>query len=71
MTGATAKSRPGSSKLDDTELARLRKQDYWLQVTRAKLVMDLIFVCKLSSFTVIISPQLTSSQTFSLRNIRF
>ena len=52
MTGATAKSKPNSSKLDDTELARLRKQDYWLQVTRAKLVMDLIFVCK-SSFILI------------------
>jgi hypothetical protein len=48
MAGATAKSRPKSSKLDDTELGRLRKQDYWLQVTRAKLVMDMIFVCKLS-----------------------
>ncbi|KAJ3487172.1 hypothetical protein NLJ89_g11739 [Agrocybe chaxingu] len=44
MSGATAKSRPKASKIDERELARLRKQDYWLQVTRAKLVMDLIFV---------------------------
>uniref|UniRef100_A0A8H8CLH1 Uncharacterized protein n=1 Tax=Psilocybe cubensis TaxID=181762 RepID=A0A8H8CLH1_PSICU len=44
MTGATAKSKPKSTKLDEKELARLRKQDYWLQVTRAKLLMDLIFV---------------------------
>lgn len=46
MTGATAKSKPKLSKLDDKELSRLKKQDYWLQVTRAKLLMDLIFVCK-------------------------
>jgi hypothetical protein len=45
MAAATAKSKPASSKLDEKELSRLQKQDYWLQVTRAKLVMDLIFVC--------------------------
>ncbi|KAF8897369.1 hypothetical protein BD779DRAFT_1667359 [Infundibulicybe gibba] len=44
MTGATAKSKPKISKIDEKELSRLQKQDYWLQVTRAKLVMDLIFV---------------------------
>ncbi|KXN86357.1 hypothetical protein AN958_10219 [Leucoagaricus sp. SymC.cos] len=44
MTGATAKSKPKSTKIDEKELARLQKQDYWLQVTRAKLAMDLIFV---------------------------
>ncbi|KAJ7047529.1 hypothetical protein C8F04DRAFT_1059191 [Mycena alexandri] len=44
MTGATAKSKPASSKQDEKELSRLQKQDYWLQVTRAKLAMDLIFV---------------------------
>ncbi|TEB35516.1 hypothetical protein FA13DRAFT_1684101 [Coprinellus micaceus] len=44
MSGATAKSKPKISKVDEKELSRLRKQDYWLQVTRAKLVMDLIFV---------------------------
>jgi len=44
MTGATAKSKPTTSKIDDTELMRLRRQDHWLQVTRIKLVMDLVFV---------------------------
>ncbi|KII95358.1 hypothetical protein PLICRDRAFT_150026 [Plicaturopsis crispa FD-325 SS-3] len=44
MTGATAKSKPTTSKLDEKELGRLHKQDYWLQIGRAKLVMDLIFV---------------------------
>lgn len=47
MTGATAKSKPTVSKIDERELSRLQKQDYWLQITRAKLLMDLIFVCKL------------------------
>lgn len=42
--GASAKSKPRVSKLDEKELSRLRRQDYWLQMTRAKLVMDLIFV---------------------------
>ncbi|KAJ7276228.1 hypothetical protein B0H12DRAFT_1084238 [Mycena haematopus] len=44
MTAATSKSKPATSKLDEKELARLQKQDYWLQLTRAKLAMDLIFV---------------------------
>ncbi|KAF9484009.1 hypothetical protein BDN70DRAFT_873163 [Pholiota conissans] len=44
MTGATAASKPKSTKIDEKELSRLRNQDYWLQVTRAKLLMDLIFV---------------------------
>ncbi|KAJ7179833.1 hypothetical protein C8R43DRAFT_1083966 [Mycena crocata] len=44
MTAATSKSKPASSKVDEKELSRLQKQDYWLQVTRAKLTMDLIFV---------------------------
>jgi hypothetical protein len=44
MSGATAKSKPTTSKIDEKELTRLRKQDYWLQMTRAKLAMDLIFV---------------------------
>ncbi|KAJ7228819.1 hypothetical protein GGX14DRAFT_415190 [Mycena pura] len=44
MTAATAKSKSASSKLEEKELARLQKQDYWLQVTRAKLAMDFIFV---------------------------
>lgn len=49
MTGATANSKPKSTKLDEKELARLQKQDYWLQISRAKLVMDLIFVCEYSN----------------------
>ncbi|KAJ3890594.1 hypothetical protein GG344DRAFT_49164 [Lentinula edodes] len=44
LSGATAKSKPTSTKVDDKELFRLQKQDYWLQLTRTKLVMDLIFV---------------------------
>jgi len=44
MTGATAKSNKKTTKLDEKELSRLRTQDYWLQISRAKLVMDLIFV---------------------------
>jgi hypothetical protein len=43
--GASAKSKPRVSKLDEKELSRLQRQDYWLQMTRAKLAMDLIFVC--------------------------
>lgn len=31
-------------RVDERELEKLRKQDYWLQVSRAKLLMDLIFV---------------------------
>lgn len=44
MTGATAKSNPAASKTDGKELARLQRQDYWIQITRLKLLMDLIFV---------------------------
>ncbi|KIM91036.1 hypothetical protein PILCRDRAFT_161426 [Piloderma croceum F 1598] len=44
MSGATAKSKPTASKIDDEELSRLRTKDYWLRISRAKLVMDLIFV---------------------------
>ncbi|KAF7352932.1 hypothetical protein MVEN_01260500 [Mycena venus] len=44
MTAATSKSKPASSKQDEKELSRLQKQEYWLQMTRAKLAMDLIFV---------------------------
>ncbi|KAJ7591244.1 hypothetical protein C8J56DRAFT_782415 [Mycena floridula] len=44
MSGATTNSKPAVSKLDEKELSRLQKQDYWLQITRAKLAMDLIFV---------------------------
>jgi len=43
-SGATTKSNPSANKIDETELERLRKQDYWLVVTRNKLLLDLIFV---------------------------
>lgn len=52
MTGATAKSQPANSKLDDIQLSRLQTQDYWLQVTRGKLAMDLIFVCEWDACSV-------------------
>lgn len=45
--GATTKSNPSANKIDETELERLRKQDYWLVVTRNKLLLDLVFVCEL------------------------
>ncbi|OCH93626.1 hypothetical protein OBBRIDRAFT_885448 [Obba rivulosa] len=44
MAGTTTKSNPMTSKLDEKELARLQRQDYWIQVTRLKLLMDLLFV---------------------------
>jgi len=44
LEGATSKSRPKITKLDEKELARLRRNSYWLQVSRAKLIMDFIFV---------------------------
>ncbi|KIK65434.1 hypothetical protein GYMLUDRAFT_70544 [Collybiopsis luxurians FD-317 M1] len=44
LSGATAKSKPTATKVDEKELARLQKQDYWLQLSRVKLIMDLIFV---------------------------
>ncbi|EMD40555.1 hypothetical protein CERSUDRAFT_80223 [Gelatoporia subvermispora B] len=44
MAGTTTKSNPAASKLDGKELARLQRQDYWIQITRWKLLMDLIFV---------------------------
>jgi len=44
MAGATAKSAPRNTKIDDRELKLLRRQAYWLQVQRTKLLMDLIFV---------------------------
>ncbi|CDO74039.1 hypothetical protein BN946_scf185043.g89 [Trametes cinnabarina] len=44
MTGTTAKSNPTANKMDEKELVRLQRQDYWIQVTRLKLLMDLVFV---------------------------
>ena len=46
LEGTTSKSRPKIAKLDEKELARLRRKSYWLQVSRMKLIMDFIFVCK-------------------------
>lgn len=46
LSGATSKSQPKASKIDERELTRLEKQNYWLQISRAKLAMDLIFVCE-------------------------
>ena len=50
MSGATSKSNPATNKLDEKELARLQRQDYWIQITRLKLLMDLIFVCASAPF---------------------
>ncbi|KAH7919866.1 hypothetical protein BV22DRAFT_1074783 [Leucogyrophana mollusca] len=44
LAGATQKSRPRASAQDEKELQRLRRKSYWLQVGRAKLVADLVFV---------------------------
>ncbi|KAL1735830.1 hypothetical protein EV714DRAFT_199616 [Schizophyllum commune] len=44
MSGATNRSLPKASKHDERELGRLDKRDYWLTITRTKLLMDLIFV---------------------------
>ena len=62
--GASAKSKPKISKVDEKELGRLRKQDYWLQVRRAKLVMDLIFVCEFSNALFGLSTQNKLIETF-------
>jgi hypothetical protein len=51
VAGATGKSIPGR-KVDDRELQRLQEKDYWLQITRAKLLMDLIFVCQCHVYSV-------------------
>lgn len=45
MTGQTAKSNPKANKIDEKELGRLQRQDFWIQMTRLKLLMDLVFVC--------------------------
>jgi len=42
--GASSKSNPQKTKIDETELKRLEEQDYWLRMTRNKLLMDLVFV---------------------------
>jgi hypothetical protein len=72
MTGATAKSKPKSTKLDEKELARLQKQDYWLRISRAKLVMDLIFVCEFTRTEVGISEKITYTMDItSLRTLLY
>jgi hypothetical protein len=43
--GATGKSLP-HRRHDERELQRLQVKDYWMKITRTKLLMDLIFVCK-------------------------
>ena len=57
--GATTKSNPSANKIDQTELERLRKQDYWLVVTRNKLLLDLVFVCESHSPGFCLTGQLT------------
>ena len=59
MTGATAKSNPTNDKLDRKELTRLQRQDYWIQVSRWKLIMDLIFVCEYIRFASFQGPFMT------------
>ncbi|TCD71321.1 hypothetical protein EIP91_011092 [Steccherinum ochraceum] len=44
MAGTTSKSNPTNDKLDRKDLTRLQRQDYWIQISRWKLIMDLIFV---------------------------
>ena len=44
MAGPGAVSVSGQAT-DEQELVKLRNQRYWLRVSRAKLLMDLIFVC--------------------------
>jgi hypothetical protein len=38
-----------SKEADESGLKQLREQLYWIRVTRAKLLMDLIFVCESTS----------------------
>jgi len=35
-----------TTKEDEEEVGRLEEQEYWLGIVRAKLMMDLIFVCE-------------------------
>ncbi|KAG6837948.1 hypothetical protein H0H93_008342 [Arthromyces matolae] len=60
MSGATAKSKSKGTKVDEKELARLRKQEYWLQISQAKLIMDFIFVC--TSVSAVIKPVPANNQ---------
>ena len=60
--GASTKSNPSASRIDNTELERLKKKDYWLVVTRNKLLLDLIFVCESPKALFRITSQLTPPQ---------
>lgn len=44
MAGPGAVSVSGQAT-DEQELVKLRNQRYWLRISRAKLLMDLVFVC--------------------------
>ena len=50
MSGATAKSAPRNAAVDEGELGKLDRQEYWLRVAQAKLLLDLVFVCACSLF---------------------
>ena len=63
MSGATAKSKPTASRIDERELSRLRTKDYWLRISRAKLVMDLIFVCTWPLFDGFVVSWLTKAHS--------
>jgi hypothetical protein len=55
-------------RTEEKELQRLRTKDYWMQVQRAKLLMDLVFVCawaRLSATAV----SLTTLAAFDVFNI--
>ena len=60
--GASTKSNPSASRIDNTELERLKKKDYWLVVTRNKLLLDLIFVCESPKAVFCLTSQLTPPQ---------
>ncbi|KAI0269236.1 hypothetical protein BC834DRAFT_865397 [Gloeopeniophorella convolvens] len=75
MAGATAKSAPRNTKFDDKEMKLLQRQEYWLQVQRTKLFMDLIFVSyevfrwqrgkeAIKAFTGLASALLSSSKLY-------
>ena len=61
-SGATTKSNPSANRIDETELERLRKQDYWLVITRNKLFLDLVFVCELTGLNLCLPGHLNSMQ---------
>jgi len=79
--GATAKSNPAASQIDEHELSRLHKRDYWLVMTRNKLLMDLIFVsyncfglkrakAPVQAFTGLTSAVLSTAKLYNNENNR-